>query len=384
VTAKVIYVAIVRLTDKMAADWHIDYLIERGVAVEYWDIVSLVREEHTERGARNPPWLHTLRSFAELEERLRLPENRDAYYVMLLSYVARLAQVFRLLSRYDCRMVRFASGILPRDPVLKWRKLGAWLSTPVHCAKEIASRVKASGLRRTGLVKPFAITFAAGAVPMRGSHDTLKLVPINFFDYDSYVLSRTDSRPRLVEGRYAVFLDSNLPYHSDLTFCGYTRLEPHRYFRALNRFFGLLEQSYGVRIAIAAHPRASYDEASFEGRPLIRMSTAVLVRDAEFVLSHTSTSMSYAVLNNKPLLFLYTADMATHYENSFVREMRCFADVLRAPICNVDEITDGAAVDVHSVDRSAYQRYKYNYLTSPEAENTLTQDIVWRELCVSR
>ncbi len=129
---KVIYVCFARLTDKMARDWYIDCLIEKGVTVEYWDVVSLLREEHSERGTQNPEYLHVFRTFSELEGELRQSENRDAIYVMLITYVARFARIFRLLSKYDCRMLTFAWGALPRDAAYKWRKVAAWMSIPIE------------------------------------------------------------------------------------------------------------------------------------------------------------------------------------------------------------------------------------------------------------
>lgn len=379
-TNKVIYISVVRLTDKMAADWHIDYLIDRGLQVEYWDIVSLIREEHTERGARNPPWLRFLRSFAELEQLLQLPENRQAFYVMLLSYAGRMMQVFRVLSKHGCRMVSFASGALPQDPVFKWRKIVAWLATPRWFAQELVGRFRAQALRKLGLVKPFAITFAAGDVALSGPCYAARVVPINFFDYDRYIESKAAGRGRIVPGRYAVFLDSNLPYHSDLTFVGYPRIDPTEYYRSLNRYFALLESACGIRVVIAAHPRADYDDACFEGRQIHRLQTAELVRDAELVLSHTSTAMSFAVLNAKPLIFIYTSGMKAVYERTFIRQMRCFADTLDAPLCNIDEVSEARQVAVKPVNLECYERYKYTFLTSRQSQDTPTQEIFWREL----
>jgi hypothetical protein len=378
---KVIYVAVVRLTDKIAADWHIDYLIDKGVQVEYWDIVSLVREEHDEYGARNPAWLYVFRSFAQVEARLRLRENRGAFFVMLISYTGRLTRIFRLLSKYDCHMVRFASGALPQDQAYKWRKIAAWLAAPLRCTQEVINRSKAVMLRKFRLVKPFAITFAAGEVPINADNYTSRVVPINFFDYDRYIDTRDRRDGALVQGRYAVFLDSNLPFHSDLTFCGHRdRIDPVDYYRSLNRFFALLERTYGISIVIAAHPRADYDAARFEGRRIFRLSTAELVRDAEFVLSHASTAMSFAVLNCKPIIFIYTAGMAAAYERSFIRAMRCFADYLDCPLYNIDELKDGQQVVVRRPNLECYERYKYNFLTSRLSESTPTQEIFWREI----
>jgi hypothetical protein len=380
---KIIYVCFGRVTDKMARDWYIDYLIEKGLTVEYWDVVSLLREEHSERGELNPDYLRVLRSFEELEVMLRRPENRDAFYVMLITYVGRFTRIFRLFSKHECRMLNFAWGALPRDPAYKWRKIAAWLPKPYLCAKEIFNRSRAVALRRLKLVKPFEIAFVAGEALMSGNNYATKVVPINYFDYDHYVKAKADGGQRLVSGRYAVFLDINLPYHSDLALLGYSPIDPVGYYRSLNWFFGLLEQEHGIKVVIAAHPRAEYDSTTFEGRQTIRLVTAELVRDAEFVLSHTSTAMSYAVLNAKPLIFIYTAEMASAYKQKFIREMRIYADCLDVPVYNIDAISGPNEVELRQVNPKCYERYKYNFLTSRQSEGMPTEEIVFRELAAT-
>ncbi len=281
-TGKVIYVSVGRLTDKIARDWCIDFLMAQGVDVEYWDIVPLVREEHSEQGETNPPYLHKLRSFGELEERLRLAPNRHARYVMLISYAGQTTRIFRLFSRYDCRMLLIAWGAMPRDSSYKWRKIMAVLASPWWAAREIFYRTRAVACRKLRLVKPYAIVFAAGEQLLAGDLYSDRVVPINLCDYDLYVKAR-GGRDRLVSGRYAVFLDINLPFQSDLQLVGYPQIEPASYYRSLNRFFDLVERQYGLQVVIAAHPKANYDAATFAGRQLQRLATAELVRDAEFV-----------------------------------------------------------------------------------------------------
>ena len=377
---KVIYVCFGRLTDKMARDWYIDYLIEKGVTVEYWDVVSLLREEHAERGALNPAYLRVFRTFGDVEAELRQPENRDALYLMLITYVARFTRIFRLFSKYDCRMLTFAWGALPHDPVYKWRKVAAWLSTPLKIAQEIANRTRTIALRRLNLVKPFQVAFVAGDVLMSADNHAAKVIPVNYFDYDHYVKEKADGESRLVAERYAVFLDINLPYHSDMAFCGRPQIDPVGYFRSLNRFFAMLELEYGIKVVIAAHPRADYDRTTFEGRQIFQLVTAKLVKSAEFVLSHTSTAMSYAVLNAKPLIFIYTDAMAAVYDRLFIREMKVYADCLDAPIYNIDALSSARQAEVKPANLNRYERYKYDYLTSRQSENTSTQEIFWREI----
>jgi hypothetical protein len=377
---KVIYVSIGRLTDKMVQDCYIDHLIGNGVNVEYWDAVSLLREEHAERHAITPAYLRVLRTFRELEGLLQQPENRDALYVILITYTGRFARLFRMLSKHRCRMLTFAWGTLPHDPMLKSRKIIAWLSTPTQCAREIINRVKADALRRFRLVQPFDVAFAAGEEAKAGSKFAARVVPINYFDYDEYLKAQAFADRKPVVGRYAVFLDINLPYHSDHATASYRRVDSAGYFRSLNRFFDLLERQHALKVVIAAHPKADYNSSIFAGRPTCRLMTATLVRDAVMVLSHSSTSMSYAVLNAKPLMFIYTSEMVSAFERWIVRDIRLFAEYLDAPIYNVDLIDDARQIVVPQVNAACYERYKYNFLISREAEGVATRDIFWREI----
>ena len=105
VNRKLIYLSFIRLTDKVSRDWYIDYSIERGAVVEYWDIVSLVREEHDEKGALEVSHLRHIKTYREFEELVRQPENQDAVYVMLISYSGRFSKPFRLLSKFNCKTV---------------------------------------------------------------------------------------------------------------------------------------------------------------------------------------------------------------------------------------------------------------------------------------
>ena len=85
-TKKVIYISYVRLSDKTSRDWFIDYLIDKGVTVEYWDVVALVRDDYYEAAAKTTDYLRTLRAYSELGKMLSLPENKNAYYVMVVVY----------------------------------------------------------------------------------------------------------------------------------------------------------------------------------------------------------------------------------------------------------------------------------------------------------
>ena len=376
---KIIYVSFSRLTDRISRDFHIDYLIENGVTVEYWDIVSLVREEHDDAGMKTETYLHNIKTFKEFESILSLSENRDALYVMLISCRGRFARVFRLLSRFGCRMVKIDATATPIIPKSKGKKILYHLFNPLSFLKIIYNNGKVNLYRRIKLIKPYDIIFAAGSVMMSDNAYAAKVVPINNIDYDHFnrVIS---AKERIVKGNYAVYLDVNIPFHNDHTIMGLPRVDPEIYYQSLNHFFELLESFYGIKVVIAAHPTADYNVETFKSRETYRLITAELVKDADFVISMHSTSNSYAVLNFKPVIFIYTNEMLSLYKENIMRYIYAFSNYLDSPIYNIDEIAQGKQVIIKDVNIIFYENYKYKFLTSPESEHTTTQEIFLREI----
>ena len=372
---KVIYVSFVHLSDKTARDWYLDALIEQGVPVEFWDVTSLIfGDDGCQSNASEV--LRVPTSYEQIDALMRRTENHSACYIMLVTYEVRTVRLYRLMSKYDCRMFFFAWGVLPVGKTNKWRDR---LSHPARSVVNLMRQLKPAVYRRLKLIKPFEIVFAAGEAVVASTRYATKVVPINLVDYDHYVRVKS-AAGRLVEDRYAVFLDVYLPHQSDLAIVGLRPVNAHAYFASLNRFFALLEAMHGIRVVVAAHPKASYAGETFAGRAIYQGVTPELVQDAEFVISHHSTSLSYVVLNAKPVMFVYTDEMLALYEPTVISYLRGLSAYLDASIHNVDKIARGEDAAIKPVNAERYGAFKYGFLSTHESENTTTQKIFLHEL----
>jgi hypothetical protein len=379
---KLIYLSFIRLTDKVSRDWYIDYCIEKGAAVEYWDIVTLTREEHDDVFTLSVGYLRYIKTYKEFEELVCQHENQDAVYVMLINYSRRFSKPFRLLSKYNCKMVFLNWGAMPitAPAALRWQRIIYRLFTnPSNFARTVVDVISGIAYRRLNVVKRFDIVFTAGQELASTNQYAKKIVPFNLFDFDHYNRVKLADE-RTVKGKYAVFLDINLPYQNDLAICGLPAVNATSYFQSLNRFFGLLEKAHGIKIVIVAHPKANYVSNEFEQRESYRMLTAELIKDAEYVITHHSTALSYAILNLKPILFIYTNEMMRIYKGTVIRYIEALASYVNGQFYNVDEITDGAQVVIQRPCLDRYDAYKYSYLTSHESENSLSAEIFLREI----
>ena len=177
-----------------------------------------------------------------------------------------------------------------------------------------------------------------------------------------------------------MFLDIVHPSQSDLTFLKVRSVEPERYYATLNRLFDIVERKYGVSVVIAAHPKAHYSPERFNGREIHYGQTPLLVRDCDFVISHHSTSIGFAVLAHKPAIFVYTQQMLEFYRHQQVSDITEMAAYLASPAYNADLIDRPDQIAVPTVNEARYASYKYEFLTTPESEDKAARDIFYDEL----
>jgi hypothetical protein len=377
---KVIYVAWIKLTDKYARDWYIDHLIQNGIEVEYWDVSALTREQHNEAAELDVNYLRVLKSYGEFEHLVQREENKGVIYVMLMDPCWKTRRPYRLLSKYNCKMVYIAWGAMPVLAVPKLQKaLSKLILHPFEFFGLLFTMMGWLVYKKLKLINQFYIVFAAGSVITKSDQFAKKVVPFNLCDYDNYMRVK-ESNKLLVNGKYAVFLDINLPHQSDLALSGLVAVNANNYYQSLNRFFSRLEQQYGIKIVIAAHPKTSADATVFGQREIYRLCTAELVKDADFVITHTSTALSYVALNFKPCIFIYTGEMDALYRTSVIKQMRAQAIYLDSPMYNIDQIADGSQVALKAPNNINYDDYRYSFLTSKESENSSGKDIFLSEI----
>lgn len=368
---KVIYLAIIPLIEKTEQDWFISHLISNGICAEYWDLSELFFSRSDVVGRIQRDYAVHINTHADFNSRVAA-SSADAVFIPLFNVEGRFFRIFRTLTRYDRQMHFFEWGNFP-VPATRRGFLLKNLLSPKGALQKIGDRIVRDIFPGLGVIKPFDVVYAAGHASMRMHRNARKIVPINFFDYEKY-LEKKYAAP-LINGKYAVFLDVFLPYHPDIRLVGRKYINAERYFAAMRKYFDLVERQAGVEVVIAAHPKSEYASDAFGGRRIIKSETAVIVRDSEFVISHHSTSMSYAVLNMKPILFVYTADMEAEYGDFYVAWIKSFARYLNSVAWKADDLTDPSKLTIREPDQVRYQLYRDEYLADSTTLHLRTSDI---------
>lgn len=295
----------------------IESLKENGFSVEVWDLSRILRPKVYSDGTR--PKIHEcgeLTVFSEKKEAFqRISELGVSDFVINFgSYGISSFWEYRALTKASAQYAVQMSGMLPLlgpGEVITasyWKKLKKIFPPSFkHISNVFFSRVSPKWLG----IKPAKFILAGGEkcfvyhYPVDRKKFT-ETIWIHTMDYDLYLEEQrcSSSEP---EQNIAVFLDEYLPFHPDRLYDGVKGpSEPEEYYPMLDKFFGRVENELKLEVVIAASPRSEYEKKPdyFNGRRCIKGKTPELVRKSRLVMMHDSSSITYANLFQKPVMFL--------------------------------------------------------------------------------
>lgn len=206
----------------------------------------------------------------------------------------------------------------------------------------------------------------------------LEIIETHCLDYD-LALKYKHSK-NIINVKYVVFLDQYLLNHPDfLRFNMELRINEHQYYKELDDFFKKIEEKFHYKVVIAAHPRADIKNYKklFNERDIVYGKSALLVKHSEFVLTHYSTAINFAVIYKKPIIFLTNNDLQKININYYIRG---FSTLLKQHYINIStslevplniQINDNKYIDYkkkyiknNDNDMLSYEIFYNNYLRS--------------------
>ena len=199
-------------------------------------------------------------------------------------------------------------------------------------------------------------------------------VAINSNDYEVY-LELEQQNERIVVGQYILFIDIFFPLHPELPYYfGNQEVSSEPYLNSINHFFDFIEEKYKLPVVVALHPKSKYSDADFGGRRTYKYKTHSLIKDAEIVLNHVSTSTTLAILYNKPTLYFYMQCMLDFYPK-YIRKLIWSAESVGKEAINIDAI-DLKTLNISTFDDAYRDHFIYNFMTTKENENKSNKEII--------
>jgi hypothetical protein len=196
-----------------------------------------------------------------------------------------------------------------------------------------------------------------------------KIIYSHSFDYELYL----NSKKNIYNNKYIVFLDELMFDHPDYLMHKTTPpMNESKYFKYISEFFFKIKNELNLDVLVAAHPRliylpnlGYYKKFNLPKKKVIVNNTINLVKDCSFVLAHASTSISFAILYKKPIVFLNFREFS--WMRSKVQTARYLTG--GTEICLDDNLFSLSNYFVDKIDKNKYQDYLNNYIKHPKSTN---------------
>lgn len=359
----------------------VDLLKKNGLSVEIWDITQVLHPRVPYTGHPLPTSMiqaqifskkSTLsRSLARLDPiesavLLLVPFNYRSYYLyhaLSKKLIYYIVMVLNAVPVSACRSIRERSLISFWDFFQKFflypkkRFVESALDLLIHRYYRVlgvhAADLCLLGGRESGKNIPYPVD---SSTQLLWGHAT---------DYDIFLNKRdTLEKP---SSPFAVFIDQYIPFQN-VSYSNDPHVsDPDRYYPSLRRFFTHLEEQLALPVVIAAHPRvpdiAGYS-VFFGGRDVQLGDTIGLIHRSELVIAHASTATNFAILFNKPILFITTDELDNSTLKPYI-DSEAF-ELGKIPL-NVDGPGDIDPTSTYSIDREKYQCFKENYIKIAES-----------------
>lgn len=350
----------------------IEVLQSNGFDVEVWNFTPFLKPDVWENVKVPDPinWDKCI-SFSSLSDAKSIASNitSNTFIVCMIDYSFETFSVYKILSRNKLPYCVFmANAFLLFNNGKKMsdllHRIGNATFDKIIANLFIRIPYKWLGVRPATLILAGGSASTSYKYPIDKKTETLWL---HTLDYDIY-LNELKNKVE-IDDKLVVFLDEYLPFHPDLIHCGLSvPATSEEYYPNLCKFFDFIENKYNIHVVIAAHPRSKYEEHPdcFGGRPVIKGKTIELVRKSKIIVSHCSTAINFAVLFNKPIIFI-TSDRLKH---SWMRNcIESMASMFGKKSFNLDNIQLFDIKNEMLINDAAYKDYKQSYIKKDDSED---------------
>jgi hypothetical protein len=216
----------------------------------------------------------------------------------------------------------------------------------------------------------------ASLIPMRLISGATKKI-WSFAEVHQEFHDEIEARPRINETKTAVYIDQNFAFHPDMAMVDRSQyVDPDKIYSSLRTFFSCLEAALGVRVVIAAHPKADYSAFPelFGNREIIYRETARLIRECQLAICFYSTAANLAVMFRKPLAIIKLAEIQKIKGTSDAPD--ALAQVIGTSPINISDPHAVNFDNVMHVDAEKYQWFIERYIKSDVSSGLGVAEII--------
>jgi hypothetical protein len=388
--SKIVFFVVSPFNERDFKRYGIDILSSNGFEVLVYDFSPLVHPKLYEVGVSDPIEYQKHFCFVNKSDAIKAIRElgSDTFVICMMFYDKRRFWIYRSLSK-----TRAAYAVSLTNAIPQGRPEDTGINRFLNNFLKKISRVSYTKIRNIPYRTAFShyLGIRAPDLVIAGGSESLKnyrnscpfgketeILWAHTLDYDIFLGMRCKNS---VKNANAVFIDPGTLSHGDelaMEIDGI--LSREKYLPSLRNFFNKVEKETRRIVNIAAHPgyagRSHPDE--FGKRLTIVGKTAEMISQSDFVMTHSSTAISFAVILGKPIIFLMTDEYLARPE--FAVDIQYMASWFGKIPINIDHLIDLDWDKELTVDEAYYSEYKNAFIKKDGSEEINIWQIVANRL----
>lgn len=355
------------LTKNLKRIFYIDEYRKAGLDVRVWDISRITNKGMILSDQIIDQAITKLDSLGQLDKLLSENDNGNTIYLPQVPYSWHNRKVIKLLSDHKsfCIHIEYYANAYTKTSIAeKLKKYIQFKRYPELVRIKLEQKAYKIYCSKYKINIP-QLNFTSSSLDRSATNY------INHPDYESYM--DVIENKNITSNKYIVFIDNYFPFHPDLIFHHGLNLDgAEEYQQSLKQLFNHLEKEYKIPVVIAAHPKAEYSDEAFGYRKIVKYKTAELVINSSYVIQHTSNSISFAILANKPIALITTKGYSK--VKHLMKDLQKLSRIMKLPIFNIDNTNSTKSFKFQSVEENVRLDYIEKYLHRHELGNSRNAD----------
>ena len=189
-------------------------------------------------------------------------------------------------------------------------------------------------------------------------HNRKNLIYSHNLDYNIYLNLKNKKINNNKD--FIVFLDQNLPQHTDYSLLSVPNFIKEDYYINLQKFLINLETTFNKKVLFCAHPRTKTNAKYLKYfKRVVFGKTAEKIQNCYMVVGHDSLALNIAVLFKKPILLVKTPEMNLSNKSS---NIDYFASETDCNICNIHDTKLDFLKKKNKINYKKYKKYIKKYI----------------------
>ena len=375
-----------KLINTQKVRWGLSYFLKKKIQIKIFNIAPITRPEYFKKYLP-PKRIEFPKEVILTNEKQAIDaiRNIDSKTFVFLNIAKSIKTkfIFDEIEKKDIKYAYVKTGNMPEKSRTIFEIIKISFLFPIATIKRILSKYK--DLNNSG--KKPKYVFCAGRKHYSDSKKKFKnskIIKIPSFDCDEKI-AISKKRLNLFKNSkdYAVYLDMGYNHPDELYPRGkaFPPEGAHEYnvwYNPLNNFFKNFISCTNLDLKIAAHPRPKYKKNSIKFGKIYFNKTIELISKCKIVLLHRSTALHFAILFQKPLMFL----IADNHTSTTKRWTNNLADFFNKKPINMSDVNFSKEIFDKEMkfNKKIYSDFKKDFIVDIKNPNKASYEIIFNSI----